>query len=126
LYLTRVGNESIPILRYTFVAPFDLAESISLAKANLEHGKWIVENPIVPSFPISACPIATSLGVLGRKWSLLILRDIAMRKEQRFTELLKSVDGITRRVLSMRLRELESEGIIVRSVDKTKRPLRIS
>jgi DNA-binding HxlR family transcriptional regulator len=92
----------------------------------MEFGKWIEENPILPSVPIVACPIATTLGVLGRKWSLLILRDIAMRKEERFTELLRSVEGITRRVLSMRLRELESEGLIMRSVDKSKKPSRIT
>ncbi len=60
------------------------------------------------------CPIATSLGVLGRKWTILILRDMAMMKLERFNQILKSTPGLTPRVLSNRLRELESEGMIER------------
>jgi DNA-binding HxlR family transcriptional regulator len=60
------------------------------------------------------CPIATSLGVLGRKWALLVIRDIAMRKTERFSELMKTIPGITQRVLSMRLKELSQAGIIAK------------
>jgi DNA-binding HxlR family transcriptional regulator len=80
---------------------------------------------MIPGVLISNCPIATTMGALGRKWSLLILRDIGMRKQQRFTDLLKSVDEITRRVLSMRLQELEEEGMIHKTVDKNSRPFKI-
>jgi DNA-binding HxlR family transcriptional regulator len=68
--------------------------------------------PMVPAAPLENCPIATSLGVLGKKWALLVIRDIAMRKTERFSELLRTIPGITPRVLSMRLRELEDAGII--------------
>ncbi len=71
-------------------------------------------DPLIPAVPIQSCPIAVSLGVLGRKWSILILRDIGMRKMQRFNELLKANLGLTPRILSMRLRELEGEGYIER------------
>jgi DNA-binding HxlR family transcriptional regulator len=73
---------------------------------------WEKGTPIIPNVPFANCPIATSLGILGRKWTMLILRDIAMRRQERFSELLKSVPGITPRVLSMRLRELEKTGMI--------------
>lgn len=58
------------------------------------------------------CPIQTTLGVLGKKWTMLILRDIGFRKIDRFNRLLESIPGLTPRVLSMRLKELETEGYI--------------
>jgi len=68
--------------------------------------------------PIKNCPIATSLGVLGRKWTILILRDISMMKLERFNQLLKATPGLTPRVLSNRLRELEEEGMIEKVEEK--------
>src|SRR5487761_860670 len=58
------------------------------------------------------CPVQASLGVLGRKWSLLVLRNIELFEKHRFNEMLKVTPGITKRVLSIRLRELEREGFI--------------
>src|SRR5678815_4067165 len=58
------------------------------------------------------CPIKATLGVLGRKWAMLILRDIGFRKIDRFNRLLESIHGLTPRVLSMRLKELEETGYI--------------
>ncbi len=46
------------------------------------------------------------MGVLGRKWTTLLLRDIGFRKIDRFNHLLESIPGLTPRVLSMRLKEL--------------------
>ncbi len=60
----------------------------------------------------SACPVQASLGVLGKKWALLIIRNIALYRKQRFNEMLKITPGLTNRVLSMRLRDLEREGLI--------------
>jgi DNA-binding HxlR family transcriptional regulator len=76
---------------------------------------------LTPAVPIMGCPIATSLGVLGRKWTILILRDMAMMKKERFSEFLRSTPGLTPRVLSNRLREMEHEGMIER-VEKRKGP----
>lgn len=60
----------------------------------------------------SSCPVEASLGVLGRKWSLIIIRNIAIYHKQRFNEMLRFTPGLTRRVLSIRLSELSEEGII--------------
>jgi DNA-binding HxlR family transcriptional regulator len=65
-----------------------------------------------PGIILTKCPIRASLGVLGRKWTLLILRDMELRKIDRFNQLLKSIPGLSPRVLSMRLRQLEAEGFI--------------
>ena len=67
---------------------------------------------IRPQVKIVNCPIKTSLGVLGKKWTMLIIRDIGFLKIRRFNRILESIPGLTPRVLSMRLKELEREGII--------------
>lgn len=53
-----------------------------------------------------------SLGLLGRKWSLLVLRNIAVYRIDRFNRLLASLPGIPPKVLSTRLHELESLGFL--------------
>jgi DNA-binding HxlR family transcriptional regulator len=58
------------------------------------------------------CPVQATLGVLGHKWSLLILRNIELYGKHRFNEMLNVTPGITKRVLSLRLKELEREGFI--------------
>lgn len=67
---------------------------------------------MLPSVQFKYCPIQTSLGVLGKKWTLLILRDIAFLKVQRFNQILRTLPGLTPRVLIMRLNELEETGLI--------------
>ena len=62
----------------------------------------------------SSCPVEASLGVLGRKWALLVLRDIAMFRADRFNDMLRRTPGMTKRVLAMRLSELERAGFIYR------------
>jgi DNA-binding HxlR family transcriptional regulator len=70
------------------------------------------EGVLLPQVKFVKCPIRTSLGVLGKKWTILIIRDIGFRKIERFNRLLESIPGLTPRVLSMRLKELEREGLI--------------
>ena len=59
------------------------------------------------------CPVATTVSLIGSKWKLLILRNFAARP-WRFNELQKSLDGISQKVLTSSLRELEADGIIYR------------
>jgi len=80
-----------------------------------EEGKESTINEEVSIWPhvkFVKCPIRTSLGVLGKKWTLLIIRDIGFLKINRFNRILESIHGITPRVLSMRLKELEKEGFV--------------
>ena len=67
------------------------------------------------------CPIATTVTLVGNKWKLLIIRNL-MSKTWRFNELLKSIDGISQKVLTDNLRQLESDGIIYRKDYKTNPP----
>ena len=63
------------------------------------------------------CPIRASLGILGRKWALVVLRDIAFWPDPTFGELLRRSRGVTPRVLTNRLRELRTEQLIEKVAD---------
>jgi len=63
----------------------------------------------------SAFPVQASLGALGRKWAFLILMHVALGRTQRFNELLRKTPGMSKRILAMRLRELERSGYLVRA-----------
>jgi DNA-binding HxlR family transcriptional regulator len=65
-----------------------------------------------------ACPVRRAERLVGYKWTTLIVRDLLSGKK-RYTELLRSVGGISPRVLAQRLRELEAEGLISRTVFPT-------
>ncbi|MGQ0797957.1 MAG: winged helix-turn-helix transcriptional regulator [Methanobacteriota archaeon] len=67
------------------------------------------------------CPIRASLGVLGRKWTLLVLRDLSYVPGIPFTQILRNNPGLTPRVLSMRLRTLREEGYLERIVAPSNR-----
>ena len=74
------------------------------------------------AFRRSPCPIASTLDLVGDKWSLLVIRDLLHGKST-YGELLGSPEGIPTNILADRLRRLEEAGIIVRSVYQD-RPVR--
>lgn len=59
------------------------------------------------------CPVARTAKIVSGKWTLLIFRDLA-GGTRRFNELERSLDGISPKTLSQRLRSLEQEGMIER------------
>src|SRR5215467_2060386 len=61
---------------------------------------------------MTACPIDSCFKILGQKFMVLILRDLILFGKKRFSDLLKSIDGINKKTLSVRLKELENGGII--------------
>lgn len=62
-----------------------------------------------------ACPVATTVQMIGSKWKLLIMRNLLARP-WRFNELQKDLDGISQKVLTDSLRSMEADGIITRTV----------
>src|SRR3989475_13298602 len=58
------------------------------------------------------CPVGIDLATLGRKWAVHILRSIGVEQIDRFNRILRSLPGLTSRVLIMRLNELEKSGLI--------------
>ena len=61
----------------------------------------------------STCPVCATAEVVCGKWTLLLIRDLA-EGSSRFCELERSLEGISPRTLSLRLRALEDEGIVAR------------
>ena len=62
-----------------------------------------------------ACPVATTVQLIGSKWKLLILRDLLSRP-WRFNELRRDLEGVSQKVLTDSLRALEADGIVRRTV----------
>ena len=64
---------------------------------------------------LPACPVETTLMLISDKWKVLILRDL-MPGSKRFGELKKSIGQVTQKVLTSQLRQMEENGLIVRTV----------
>ncbi|MFM2278777.1 MAG: hypothetical protein RLZZ444_1008 [Pseudomonadota bacterium] len=77
---------------------------------NLSDGPCVVE-----------CPVRRALDILDGKWTLLVVRDLLSGKK-RYSELQRSLEGISPRLLSQRLRDLEAQGLVLRRVFPTNPP----
>ena len=64
---------------------------------------------------LPACPVATTVQLIGSKWKLLILRNL-LQRPWRFNELRRDLEGISQKVLTDSLRAMEEDGIITRTV----------
>ncbi len=62
------------------------------------------------------CPIEHTVNLIGHKWKVLILRNLFNNGTQRFIELSKGINGISQKMLTQQLRQLEADGIICRKV----------
>ena len=62
-----------------------------------------------------ACPVATTVALIGSKWKLLILRNLLVRP-WRFNELKKDLAGISQKILTDSLRSLEADGLVSRKI----------
>ena len=61
------------------------------------------------------CPVATTLMLIGNKWKIFIIQQL-MDKPFRFSELRRAIPGISQKVLSSNLKEMESAGLVTRTV----------
>lgn len=61
------------------------------------------------------CPVETTLMLIGDKWKVLIIRDLRTGTK-RFSELKRSVTGISQKVLTANLRDMEENGLVTRTV----------
>ena len=74
------------------------------------HGiEWVSQN-------IKRCPISNAMDIIGKKFTVLILRNMMVYKQTRFNQFLNSIDGMNPRTLAARLRDLERNGLIERRV----------
>lgn len=68
-----------------------------------------------PARELPACPVETTLTLIGDKWKVLILRDL-LPGTKRFGELKKSIGNVTQKVLTAQLRQMEESGLLTRTV----------
>ena len=64
---------------------------------------------------LPACPVETTLMLIGDKWKVLILRDL-MGGTKRFGELKKSIGTVSQKVLTAQLRDMEEKGLLTRKI----------
>jgi DNA-binding HxlR family transcriptional regulator len=62
------------------------------------------------------CPVEVTLAVIGGKWKPLILWHLSEGGVRRFLELQRTIPGITRKMLTQHLRELERDGVVARQI----------
>ena len=65
---------------------------------------------------LPACPVETTLSLIGNKWQVLILRDLVLNGTMRFKELQRSIGKISQKVLTSNLRTMEDAGLVHREV----------
>ncbi len=64
---------------------------------------------------LPTCPVEITMGLIGNKWKILIIRDL-LTGTKRFGELRKSLNGISQKVLTNNLRDMEKSNLIHREV----------
>lgn len=64
---------------------------------------------------LPACPVETTLTLIGNKWKVLIIRDL-LTGTKRFGELKKSIGSVSQKVLTSQLRDMEEDGLVHREV----------
>ena len=73
---------------------------------------------------MKCCPVDNTFKIIGKKFTIHILRNITMLNQNRFNQFLESIEGINPKTLSVRLKEMEKSELINRKVfDET--PIRI-
>lgn len=72
-------------------------------------------NEVKSANDLPACPVETTLTLIGDKWKVLILRDL-LPGTKRFGELKKSIGSVSQKVLTSQLRDMEESGLLTRTV----------
>jgi len=62
------------------------------------------------------CPIEETVNLIGHKWKVLILRNLHNSGTQRFSELSNEINGVSQKMLTQQLRQMEADGLIIRKV----------
>ena len=75
-------------------------------------------------YTMKDCTIYKTVDLVGKRWTLLVLLEIYRGQKLRFNELKGKMDGITQKVLSQRLKELEDNGLINKKIDSKSIPIK--
>lgn len=88
---------------------------MTIQKSALKTGGIIMTNQSSARKDLPACPVETTLTLIGDKWKVLILRDL-LPGTKRFGELKKSIGTVSQKVLTAQLRDMENSGLVNRKV----------
>lgn len=106
--------DRIPIERFNRAYMIPALHEAGMALA--AHGQdFTFDASMLTKEELPACPVATIVKLIGNKWKLLIIRNLPGRT-QRFNEMRRNIPGISQKVLTDNLRELEHDELIVRKV----------
>ena len=94
------------------------SEQYQEKKENANHQK------LIEDMECKCCPVFNTFNIIGKKFSLLILRNMLYDNQKRFNEFLNSIEEINPKTLSIRLKEMEKDGLIKRHV-YNETPIRI-
>ncbi len=83
----------------------------SYDKSNFKENQFMIDG-----MNCKCCPVFNTLNIIGKKFTLLLLRNMIFLKQKRFNEFLNSIEEINPKTLSIRLRELEKDKLIKREV----------
>jgi len=86
-----------------------------LAVAMTMH-PFSTEEAIAPPEELKKCPVDNTFRIIGKKFTVLILRNMIYTKQKHFNEFLNSIEGINPNTLSTRLREMERNELIERKI----------
>lgn len=74
---------------------------------------------------IYTCPVDVTLGLIGGKWKLLILSHVYINKKRSYSEIRNNLPGISEKMLSQQLKELERDSLLQKTTI-TQKPLRVA
>jgi DNA-binding HxlR family transcriptional regulator len=74
------------------------------------------EADIAPPEELKKCPVDNTFKIIGKKFTVLILRNMIYSKQKHFNEFINSIEGINPNTLSTRLREMEKNRIVERKI----------
>lgn len=91
-------------------------KEINDTEQNLKNQTLHTQSDGMDGMKCKCCPVFNTFNIIGKKFSLLILRNMIYNNQRRFNELLNSIEEINPKTLSIRLKEMEKDGIIKRQI----------
>jgi DNA-binding HxlR family transcriptional regulator len=74
------------------------------------------------SYQIDDCPVARTLDLIGERWTILLLRDLLLHGPRRFQDFQAALPGVAPNILSARLKAMEDNGLVRRSLYSERPP----
>ena len=100
------------------------SDDIAVTSTRLDRDYVANPNPSTDSI-LKHCPINYTINIVGKRFTILILRNMINGKQNRFNQLLSSIEDGNPKTLSVRLREMENYGLIKRKVFSNEKPVRV-